>query len=248
MKENSPCFSCLTIIILLIISTFSAAKDNVSIVTMEQVPYGFMADNEKTVGVFYEILNHIITESDIDQENKLLPLNRLFIKMSTRQDMCSLIADTPEIVDKLDLVEPIGFPLNLGILPKKGIILDHYSNLKGLTIAVPLVVYFDEKFDKDQTLSIVSPRNYTNAVKMLKSGQVDAIAGAILALKFIGKKEGMATTDFGSPLILSRNEILLVCSHGLSKRIRKKLRDAVIELKSNGTIQDTLDVYFGRYY
>ena len=83
---------------------------------------------------------------------------------------------------------------------------------------------------------------------MLKSGQVDAIAGAILALKFIGKKEGMATTDFGSPLILSRNEILLVCSHGLSKRIRKKLRDAVIELKSNGTIQDTLDVYFGRYY
>jgi ABC-type amino acid transport substrate-binding protein len=91
-------------------------------------------------------------------------------------------------------------------------------------------VYFDEHFDKDQTLSIVSPRNYTNAVKMLKNGQVDAIAGAIVALKFIGKKEGMVTADFVSPLILSRNEVLLVCSRWLSKNIRKKLKDAVIKL------------------
>jgi hypothetical protein len=54
-------------IILLSISTFSSAKDNVSIVTMEQVPYGFMADNEKNIGVFYEILNNIIIASDIEQ-------------------------------------------------------------------------------------------------------------------------------------------------------------------------------------
>jgi len=211
---------------------------------MEQVPYGFKSNDEKTSGVFYEILNSIIIASDIARENRLLPLNRLFIKMSSRQDMCSLIADTPEIVENLDLVEPIGLLLDLGILPKKGVILEHYSNLKGLTIAVPLGVYFDEHFSNDHTLSIVSPRNYTNAVKLLKNGQVDAIAGAILALKFIGIKEGMAATDFGSPLVLSRNEVQLVCSYGLSKRTRNKLKDAVIELKANGTIQDTLDVYF----
>lgn len=244
MKPKTKCFPCLLIIILLSISTLSGAKDNVSIVTMEQVPYGFKADNEKTVGVFYDILNNIMIASDIDQENRLLPLNRLFTNMSTRQDMCSLIADTPEVVDKLDLVEPIGLPLNLGVLPKKGVILEHYTNLKGLTIAVPLGVYFDEHFNNDPTLSIVSPRNYTNAIKLLKNGQIDAIAGAILALKFIGIKEGMVATDFGSPLILSRNEVQLVCSHGLSKKTRQKLKDTVIELKSNGTIQDTLDVYF----
>ncbi len=244
MKQNTKCFPCLLIIIFLSISTLSGAKDNVSIVTMEQVPYGFKADNEKTAGVFYEILNNIIIASDIDPENRLLPLNRLFTTMYTRQDMCSLIADTPEIVDKLDLVEPIGLLLELGVLPKKGVILEQYSNLHGLTIAVPLGVYFDEHFSNDQTLSIVSPRNYTNAVKLLKNGQVDAIAGAILALKFIGIKEGMAATDFGSPLILSRNEVQLVCSYGLSKITRKKLKDTVIELKANGSIQDTLNVYF----
>lgn len=102
----------------------------------------------------------------------------------------------------------------------------------------------NEHFNNDRTLSIVSPRNYTNAVKLLKNGQVDAIAGAILALKFIGIKEGMAATDFGSPLILSRNEVQLVCSYGLSKITRKKLKDTVIELKANGSIQDTLNVYF----
>lgn len=145
MKRNFKCFTCLIIIILLSLSISSAAKDNVIIVTMEQVPYGFIAAKEKTTGVFYEILNNIIVASDIEQKNKLLPLNRLFTTMTTRQNMCSLIADTPEVVNALDLVEPIGLPLNIGVLPRQGVVLEHYSNLEGLTIAVPLGVYFDER-------------------------------------------------------------------------------------------------------
>jgi hypothetical protein len=47
----------------------------------------------------------------------------------------------------------------------------------------------DEHFNNDSTLSKVSPRNYTNAVKMLKNGQFDVIAGAITELRHIGKKK-----------------------------------------------------------
>jgi hypothetical protein len=246
MKLRLKCFICLITLLFLSLSTTLAAKDSVTIVTMEQVPYGFKAPNEEVTGVFYEILNHIIVASNIESQNRLLPLNRLFISMIRQKDMCSLIADTPEIVSELDIVESIGFPLNVGVLPKQGVVVGHYSNLKDLIIAVPLGVYFDEHFNNDKTLSIVSPRNYTNAIKMLKSGQVDAIAGAIPALKFIGKKEGMATTDFGSPLIISRNEVQLVCSRGLSKVVRQKLKKAVIGLKLDGTIQEILKGYFNK--
>jgi hypothetical protein len=235
--------------ILLSISLTSTAKENaalVTIATMEQIPYGFKATNKKTTGVLYEILNNIMIESDIEPRNKLLPLNRLFAAMSLQQNMCSLTADTPVIVNEFDLIEPIGFPLNLGVLPKQGIVLDDYSSLTSLSIAVPLGVSFDDRFNNDKTLSIVSTRNYTNAVKMLKNGQVDAIAGAISTLMYIGIKQGMATTDFSSPLILSHNQVQLVCNHGLSKSIRQKLKNSVIALKSNGTIQKSLDDYFDK--
>ncbi len=222
----------------------SNAKDDIIMATMAQIPYGYKTVNEKTTGVLYEILNQIMVASDIESNNQLLPLNRLFTAMSTHKNMCSLTADTPQMLRTFDFIEPIGFPLNLGVLPKQGIVLDDYSSLKGISIAVPLGVYFDEHFANDRTLSIVSSRNYTNAVKMLKNGQVDAIAGAMTALRFIGEKEGMALTDFGSPLILSRNKVQLVCSRGLSIEIRNKLKNSVIELKSNGAIQKTLDDYF----
>jgi len=248
MRRNLKYLICLKVIILLCFSNTLFAKASVSIVTMEQVPYGFRTADENLTGVFYEILNNIIVASHIENKNRLQPLNRLFTVMSSRTNMCSLIADTPEIVSNLDLVEPIGLSLNLGILPKQGIKLDHYSNLKGLTIAVPLGVplgvYFDEHFYNDKTLTIVSPRNYTNAVKLLKNGQVDAIAGSILALRYIGKTEGMTSTDFDAPLILSHNEVQLVCSRGLALKTREKLKNTVIELKSNGTIQATLANYF----
>jgi len=56
----------------------------------------------------------------------------------------------------------------------------------------------------------------------------------------------MTTTDFGSYLILSRNEVQLFCSRGLLKRMRKKLKNTVFELKLNGTIQKAIDNYFDK--
>jgi len=214
-------------------------------VTMEQVPYGFWTANGKPTGVLYDILNNIMTESGIEQPNNILSVKRLLAAMLSRQNTCSLVGNSPEVVDKHDLVEPIGLSMKVGVLPKDGIVLVDYSSLKGLIIAVPSGIHFDNNFNKGNSLSIVSPRNYVNALKMFKNGQVDAVAGAIPTLWFNGIKEGLTATDFGRPLIVIQGEIILVCNYGLPKEVRNKLKNAVIKLRTNGSIQKIYDGYFG---
>jgi len=223
-------------------------KNNITMATMEQIPYGFWTDNGKPTGVLYEVLNRIMIESDIKQPNNILSIKRLLATMLTNKNTCSLLGDTPEVVNKHDLIEPIGLSVKTGILPKSGVILVDYSSLKGLTIAVPQDINFDKKLNeyKDKDFSIITPRNYVNALKMLKSGQVDAVAGAISTLKFIGIKEGMTATYFDHPLILSHIEITLICNYGLPTEARKELKNAVITLRTNGNIQNILDRYFDK--
>jgi hypothetical protein len=214
-------------------------------ITMDQIPYGFSGINGETTGVLYDILNEIMIESGIEQTNKVLSPMRILATMTNQSNVCTLVADTPEVISKFDLIEPIGYKMSAGVLPRVGAKLLNYSSLKELTIAVPLGNYINEKFNNDNELTIVSSRNYINAIKLLKSGQVDAIAGAISTIMYIGKKEGMTTKDFEQPFLFSQNDIQLVCTNGLTKKTREKLKDAVLKLKSNGEIQKILSGYFG---
>jgi len=218
-------------------------KNSITMITMDQVPYGFLKNNGKPTGMLYDILNRIMIESEIEQTNKLLSMKRILATMLSKQSSCSLLANSPVIVNNYDSIEAIGLPINGGILPRAGVILTDYSSLKGLTIAVPLGVSFDDNFSEKKNLVIVSPRNYVNALKMLKTGQVDAVAGAISTLKFIALKNEMRATDFGQPLVLSKHEVMLVCNQELPKVTRNKLKKAVINLRSSGEIQAVIDVY-----
>jgi len=213
---------------------------------MEQVPYGFKGTDGKTTGVLYEILNIIMTTSDVEQPNKLLSMKRLLATLSTQRNTCTIVADTYDVIDKYDFIESIGLSVKGGVLPIKGLELTEFSNLRDIIIAVPFGSSFNEEFDKDKRISTVHPRNYVNALKMLKNGQVDAVAGPILTLKFVGINEGMTANDFAPPLILNQLEMMLVCNYGLSRGVRKRLKNTVIKLKSNGTIQSILDSYYGK--
>jgi len=218
--------------------------NNITLVTMEQVPYGFKGTDGESTGVLYEILNNILTASYVELPNKLLSMKRLLATMSTQRNTCTIVANTPDVIDRYDFIESIGISFKSGILPIKGLVLTDLSNLRGIIIAVPLGVIFIEKLGKNERISTVYPRNYVNALKMLKNGQVDAVAGPISTLKFVGIKEGMMASDFAPPLILNQFDLMLVCNDGLSRGVRNRLKNAVIKLKSNGTIQRIFDSYY----
>jgi len=218
-------------------------EPDITLITMEQVPYGYKTSNGELNGVFYDILNRIVKDSGINKQSSILSTKRVIAALSSQRSICSLTANTPDAIAQLDLIEPIGYPMNAGVIPKKGIELEDYDSLKNIIIAVPLGLYFNDKFNNDHSLSIVYPRNYVNAVKMLEIGQVDAIAGAVSTFQYIGAKQGISTKEFGQPLLFSQNEVYLVCTHGIDKSIRKKLKNTVITLKSTGEIKKIINSY-----
>jgi polar amino acid transport system substrate-binding protein len=235
----------------LALSTIIDAKENnndVSMYTMEQVPYGYVEKSGKTSGVLFDILQQIIAESGLGVKggvsSQLVPTKRLALELTNKDNACALLSDDADISEKFDLVEPIGYEFQAGVLPRAGISLVNYESLKGKVLAVPLGIVFYERFDKDSELLKIAPPTYLHGVKMLKVGRVDAVVGPISNIMYLAKLEGMFQSDFSEPLVFTTNHIHLVCSKGIDKGIRNKLQQAVINLKLAGSIRKTLDKYY----
>jgi len=222
----------------------SDLKNDIQILVMKQVPYGYISDEGKKTGVLYEILDKLLKESNETTSIGIIPTKRLISTMLNKEKVCSIFVNSPE-TSPFDIIEPIGFQITGGILPAAGIKLDDYSKLQGIVIAVPLGIIFDEKFHNDDSLKKVHPPHYINAVKMLRFGRIDAIAGAIHVLKFIAKQEGISLSIFDKPLVMIQAEMYLVCTKSVKKSMRNKLQETLIRLKREGEIQKILNSYFG---
>jgi len=215
-------------------------RQNVSIITMEVFPYGYISKSGEPSGIWYEILNKILLKSGIDKITEIIPTKRLARYIDKEEPMCTLIADDGPNIDKTDLLEPIGQILSAGILPKKGIKIEEYSDLRDLIIAVPLGIEFNNNFDNDSTIQKTHPLHYLNAIKMLSKGRVDGIAGAIPILKYIAKSQGISQAEFDNPYVFLTVDVYLMCTFSVKQTIRNKLRKALLSLKKEGKIKRIL--------
>jgi len=244
MKNNFQFIFSIVCFLFIFSSFANSSEKNIQMIIMDQSPYGFKTQDGKETGVLYDILTQIIKTSNMHNSINIVPIKRLLVILKKNPKVCTIVADTPDI-QEFDLIEPIDFLLAAGIFPGMGIKVDNYASLKNKVIAVPLGIVFEKKFHNDNTLNKVRPPHYSNAIKMLKRGRVDAVAGAFPALRYIAKKEGMNLKSLNKPLILAQTQAYLVCTTDLDKSNRDKLKKAVIELKSNGTIKEILFEYFG---
>lgn len=210
--------------------------------TMDQIPYGYKDTDGNNTGVLFEIMNAIMHASGIGKKHTLIPSKRLGIKMISGSPVCVIVANTPDVTIQ-SLVAPIGYALKMGILPRIDSGITDYKSLTGKTVAVPLGVQFDTVFHNDERIIKVSPPQYINAIKMLKVGRVDAVAGALINLKSIAISVGMQNIDLAAPIILTHNKMYLICSKEILKTTRQKLKETVEHLKATGEIQTILRRY-----
>jgi len=208
-----------------------------SMATLEQIPYGFKTSKGLIKGGLFDIMSEIIKESGLKASNQLLPPQRLILELNSGSQLCTLAANTSYISEHFNLIEPIGVTLSAGILPRKGLKLPDYASLKNIIIAVPLGVHFDKQFDRDNTLTKIRPLGYSNAIKMLKYKQVDAVAGAIESLLYLAKHGGMSLSNFAPPLVLSNLKVYLTCNRHIPDTVLDAMRTAIIKLKNRGAIQ-----------
>jgi polar amino acid transport system substrate-binding protein len=211
---------------------------------MDQIPYGYKDTEGKDTGVLFEIMNAIMHKSNLGKKNTLIPSKRLGVKLFSGSPVCVIVANTPDVKTQ-SLIEPIGYFLEMGILPSISNGITDYKSLMGKTVAVPLGIQFDTLFHNDTSINKVFPPQYINGIKMLKAGRVDAVAGAIINLQSIAIAVGMNAKDIAPPIILTQNEMYLICSKEVLKPARQQLKKAVIHLRSTGEINTILHRYLG---
>lgn len=235
-------------VILVLFGNFSLFADDRAPVfeTIGQEPYSFTDENGNIAGYNYEIANAILQEAGYKTKAKPAPMKRLLRNVKLGTTDCMLAAYSPYSAENYTLIEETGHDLHAGLLPRAGINLSSYEDLKGLRIGVPAGMTIGEPFDSDDSLSKFTTPNYPKSTVMMRHKRIDVIMGAIESIKYSGYKEnGNVRLDFGTPLITDSFKLALLCNNEVSKsKMVKKLKSATVQLRENGTIDRIIRKFF----
>lgn len=166
------------------------AKNEVNFGVMALSPYGFFDEDNVPHGNLYDISLAILKHGDFQGEAIILPLKRLTQNILVEKKLdCSVFGKVSFVQENYEIIEPVGIDVSFGILPRNGVVIDSYDDLKKLAIGVPLGVKMGGGFDKDNFLNKFPAQNYESGMLMLKHKRLDAIAGVISSLQYSGYKK-----------------------------------------------------------
>lgn len=207
-------------------------KDTGIMAIMNQPPYGFVDRNGNKSGYFYDIGKTILNNAGISKDIQFLPMKRLLKDVTAGVIDCTFVVNTPYARSHYRPIAPLGISLEAVIVPKAGVALSRYGDLQGLKIAVPRGVRFDDRFDRDTSLTKIATNDTRQSVLILERGRVDAIAGVWGRYLYNARKLGFQPDKiFGRPLMFNRFPIWLVCRQGgPSQLVEEKLKRATLEL------------------
>lgn len=231
-------------------SLIAIADDNcMSMYIIEQVPAGYLDENDQPTGVHWQYLERIEQRSGICMNKQIVPYARVWKSFESGQLDGSIIFRSPdreEIVAGVSLVRPI----NVIVAARKGIEIHDYDDLAGLTIAKTRGTQLNPRFDADTSLNIIEVDDYEQAAKMFKAGYVDAVAGgAILMMYQLMQYNGAETINLSGTFKLGIREqwFLLSQSSQFLHQI-PALKQAVEDLKSEGVLDEILTAHYGDFW
>jgi ABC-type amino acid transport substrate-binding protein len=211
------------------------------------VPYGYYTEAGKSTGYLYEIANKIFEQARYPKNVEILPHKRLNQEMAHSRVECTMFAKVPFTISRCQMLELIGKFVEDAILPRADVRLNRYEDLKNLTIAVPRGVNMSERFDRDASLRKVETKDYEQNARLLKFSRVDAALGVLDSMLLNVLKVGMKLTEIGTPLILSRHQVWVICVPGaLSERQIEDIKQATRALREDGTIARIIGRYLNK--
>lgn len=215
-------------------------------VTISQPLYGFYNEENQPTGILFDILALVNQDLGGIYSHKILPSKRIAQELAKGGQVCSIIANTYEIKDTHQLIMPVGIKFSVGLIIKKPAFAETYQHLYALrNIAVPLGIQFDKQFDQDTKLNIVRPTEYDNAIQMLRSNRVDAVAGSIPTLQHLAWQYGIKPQELNEPFIFHSNEFYLVCSQQVQGETKARLIDTLGRLIKQNKVKEIVIKYSG---
>jgi len=221
------------------------AETKIRISIMSLTPYGFFDEQKNPKGDLFEIAQAFLIEGDFKGEVRIEPVKRLNHSIFAKQTSdCAIIGNVPFVLEKYTLIEPIGYDLEFGLLPRKGVVIKRYADIFDLRLGVPLGVSIGRPFDDDDSLNKISTRDYQTGMLMLSRDRLDALAGVIGSLKFSGKMNNVSEDAYDTPFITSELSFWFVCRPGFANAaLEASIRRAVTTLRESGVVKRIVDRY-----
>ena len=224
-----------------------AVAKNLRIVTIEVAPFGFVGENGKPTGMMYEIGNLIATEAGFTYSNQLVPYARSAhavvhgdADFVLRYSSAELIASATQVVGVLSLPTIV-----LGKAPAK---FESLADLRGKTVGNPRGGRFDPAFEADTAILKHQVSDYSQMLKMLMNGRLDAGIGSAIGLYYNAQRLGLHSDQLGKPLVLSTQTFELHYSKKTAdNETLTALRDAVARLKARQAIRKIVDQYLDTF-
>lgn len=215
---------------------------------IESVPHGFYDEDNKIVGMDFEILQEIEKYSGICMTKRLMPIARIWKSIKQGQHDGGLIFKSAA---RSDLVEYAAFIRNAEIIviPRKGLEIDSYEQLHNVSIAKTRGTPISNRFDLDVNLNLVEVTSYGQLIKMLKLGRIDAVIGSAAPLFYNLSifEDTEKTTNIGKVFVLGSHEKWLQFSKKSDDLSQiPRLKRAVELMNDNGDYERIMLKYYGK--
>ena len=213
---------------------------------MDLPPYSYLDAERNRRGILIEVAEAILKESGLEGTVETVPIKRLFITLQKGNSFdCTITAmDEGPFTKKFDLIETIGWDLQFGFIPRRGVDLSSYADLSKLRIAVARGILLTDQFDKDESLNKILVSGYPSAMMMLDRGRVDAAAGVVSSLLFSAKEAGLTFKNFGKPMELLVKPVWLYCTfRSPALKHREQIRKAVVAVRESGLVREVIARY-----
>ncbi|WP_421779955.1 substrate-binding periplasmic protein [Kiloniella litopenaei] len=227
--------------------SFVEAQENGPIIqTIEQEPYGFVNSAGEQDGYLYKVAELILKQAGYVTKPQAVPVNRLIKNLKVGNSTCILAAKSPFVKEHFEPIEDIGHTIEVGFMPRKGIELNGYEDLKGLRIAIPAGMTIGNPFDEDQSLTKINTPDYKRGVLLLSRGDIDVVVGAIESIKYSALfVSGKPSHLLGEPHIINSFPMSLTCRKQLKDNpVVMRLKLATKSLREDGITKMVISEFF----
>lgn len=244
----------LTVMLLSVLVSMVGAQE-IQVVTEEWPPYNYTEDGE-IMGVMTEVVKATLEKTDLQWNITVLPWARAY-KMASEEEntMIYTIFKMPEREDLFKWIKVEGIAVEMYLFSPKGrddIQIDTLEDAKqykvGVTRETSTHVFLRSKgFEEGVNLFPVAVE-VQNALKADPARQrIDLTTGDRLSLALWLKKAGLPPDFWQEEVFLFKEDFYLAFNKKTSDEVVDKVRNALEEVRAEGTLETILNKYLEMY-
>lgn len=225
-------------LLLLALPTYCFSQ-NIKFISLEVAPWSYLdEENRQYVGIFPDVIREIENRTGhfIEITMASFSFDRINRELLFGRQDCTIVIEDP-IRESYVVVGESLFEYEMGVIAKKMLPLEEYSDLYNMVISTNRKLIITEDFYTDKKLKKEFDLNYELGLKKIRHGRVDAVAGAIPTIQYLAKKNNIIDI-LGKPLILKLEPISLQCSKKSKNLIfMEDFNEAIKSMKFDGTLK-----------